>query len=193
MHCRLILIALFVSSALSLPAANWPSWRGVNQDNTSPETRFPTSWSREKNVKWRTPLPEPGNSSPIVWGNIVFVTQAVRDGKERTLMAFDRATGKLRWQRGVTYEAEDARHKSNTHCAASPVTDGERVVASFGSAGIVAFDFTGKKLWKTDLGPQTHEWGQGSSPVLHGDSVIVYHGPGEFSALYALDKHTGTK
>jgi outer membrane protein assembly factor BamB len=193
MHRKLILTALFVSTALSLPSANWPSWRGPGQDNVSPESKFPTKWSRTENVKWRTPLPEAGNSSPIVWGATVFVTQAVRDGKERTLMAFDRATGKLRWQRGVPHNAEDPRHKSNTHCAASPVTDGERVVASFGSAGIVAYDFTGKKLWHTDLGPQTHEWGQGSSPVLHGDAVIVYHGPGEFSALYALDTHTGKK
>lgn len=108
-------------------------------------------------------------------------------------MAFDRVTGKLRWQQGVVYGAADPRHKSNPHCAASPVTDGERIVASFASAGIVAFDFGGNQLWKTDLGPQKHEWGQGSSPVIHGDLVIVYHGPGEFSALHALDKRTGAK
>ncbi len=89
-------------------------------------------------MKWRVPLPEPGNSSPIVWGDTVFVTQAVRDGKERTLMAFDRASGKLRWQHGVAYEPADPRHKTNPHCSASPVTDGERVIASFASAGIVA-------------------------------------------------------
>ncbi len=144
-------------------------------------------------MKWRVPLPEAGNSSPIAWGDSVFVTQPVRDGKERKLMAFDRATGKLRWQHSVSYEAEDPRHKTNPHCSASPVTDGERVIASFASAGIVACDFNGKQLWKTDLGPQKHEWGQGSSPVLHGDLVIIYHGPGEFSALHALDKRTGAK
>lgn len=192
MNSTLILTALLISS-LPLSAANWPSWRGPNQDNTSPETRFPTKWSRSDNVKWRTPLPEAGNSSPIVWGDTVFVTQAVDDGRERTLMAFNRATGNLRWQQGVTYSAADPRHKSNPHCAASPVTDGERVVASFASAGIVAYDFEGKQLWKTDLGPQKHEWGQGSSPIIHGDLVIVYHGPGEFSALHALDKRTGEK
>ena len=193
MHSNLHVTALLAFSALSVSAANWPSWRGPSQDNVSSESRFPTKWSRTENVKWRAPLPEPGNSSPIVWGDTVFVSQALRDGKERTLMAFDRATGKLRWQHGVAYDAEDPRHKSNTHCAASPVTDGERVVASFGSAGIVAYDFSGKQLWKSDLGLQKHEWGQGSSPIIHGDLVLVYHGPGEFSALHALDKRTGEK
>lgn len=193
MHSTLIVAALLGCSTVSLTAANWPSWRGPNQDNTSPESRFPTTWSRSDNVKWRTSLPEAGNSSPIVWGETVFVTQAVRDGRERTLMAFDRATGKLRWQHGVAYAATDPRHKSNPHCAASPVTDGERVIASFASAGIVAYDFSGKQLWKTDLGPQKHEWGQGASPVIHENLVIVYHGPGEFSALHALDKRTGEK
>lgn len=193
MNTTLIVAAWLGCSALSLPAANWPSWRGPGQDNISPESKFPVKWSREENMKWRAPLPEAGNSSPIVWGDTVFVTQALRDGKERTLMAFDRATGKLRWQRGVPFDATDPRHKTNPHCSASPVTDGERVVASFASAGIVACDFSGKQLWKTDLGPQRHEWGQGSSPVIHDNLVIVYHGPGEFSALHALDKRTGEK
>jgi len=176
-----------------LPAANWPSWRGPNQDGSTPETQFPLSWSRDKNVKWRTALPEPGNSSPIVWGDRIFVTQALQDGKRRTLMCFDRATGRLLWQEGVDYAEEDPRHKTNPHCAASPVTDGECVVASFASAGVVAYDFQGKPLWKTDLGRQRHTWGQGSSPVIAGDHVVVYHGPGEFSTLLALDKRTGAK
>ena len=174
-------------------AGNWPSWRGPNQNNVSLETNFPTRWSRTENVKWRAELPEAGNSSPIVWGDTVFVTQAVDDGKRRTLMAIDRKTGKVRWQEGVAYDEADPRHKSNPHCSASPVTDGERVIASFASAGIVAYDFSGKQLWRADLGKQRHEWGQGSSPVIHGDSVIVYHGPGEFSALHALDRRTGAK
>ncbi len=160
--------------------ANWPSWRGPNQDGTTPETRFALNWNRDKNVKWRAALPEPGNASPIVWGDTVFVTQALRDGQERTLMAFDRTSGKLLWQKGVKYEGTDPHHKTNPHCSATPVTDGERVVASFG-----------KELWKADLGKQVHDWGQGSSPVLHGDQVFVYHGPGAFSTLYALDKKTG--
>jgi len=180
-------------TAISLHAANWPSWRGPTQNQISPESKFPTKWNKTENVKWRTPLPESGNSSPIVWDNTVFVTQAVQDGKQRNLMAFDRRTGKQLWVQGVVYETTDPRHKMNPHCSASPVTDGERVVASFASAGVLAYDFAGKQLWKADLGKQVHEWGQGSSPVIHEDLVILYHGPGEFSALYALDKRTGQK
>jgi outer membrane protein assembly factor BamB len=193
MRSSVLTVSFACLTSCATLAGNWPSWRGPNQNNLSPETNFPTRWSRTENVKWRTELTEAGNSSPIVWGDSVFVTQAVDDGKRRTLMAFDRKTGKQRWQQGVAYDEADPRHKTNPHCAASPVTDGERVIASFASAGIVAYDFSGKQLWKADLGKQRHDWGQGSSPVIHGDSVIVYHGPGEFSALHALDKRTGAK
>lgn len=195
-------LSLAVLAALPSPAvaANWPSWRGPGQDQVSPEKGFPLEWawskddpSKNRNIRWRTPLPEPGNSSPVVWGNRVFVTQAVDDGRRRTLMCFDRATGKVLWQSGVAFEGKDTRHETNPHCSASPVTDGERVVASFASAGIVAYDFQGHELWRADLGPQSHQWGQGSSPVITGDQVIVYHGPGAGSSLHALDKKTGAK
>lgn len=180
-----------LSMVLSLEAAPWPSWRGPTQDNVAPDSSYPLEFGASKNKRWRLPLPEPGNSSPVVWGNRVFVTQALEDGKRRTVMCVDRATGKLLWQEGVQYEGQDSRHKTNPHCSASPVTDGERVVASFASAGVVAYDYSGKELWKADLGKQTHEWGQGSSPVLVGDLVVVYHGPGPNSTMYALDKKTG--
>lgn len=181
-------------------AANWPSWRGPNQNQVSTDKGFPLEWSwskdgavGNKNILWRAPLPEAGNSSPIVWGNRVFVTQAFDDGKRRGVLCFDRAGGRKLWESAVAYEGADTRHDTNPHCSASPVTDGERVVASFASAGIHAYDFDGKELWKADLGPQKHTWGQGSSPVIHGDLVIVYHGPGNGSSLHALDKRTGAK
>jgi len=90
---RLLLLGAIAGT---LNAADWPSWRGPSQDNTSPETRFPERWSKTEHVRWRTELPEAGNSSPIVWGDTVFITQALQDGQQRTLMAFDRKTGKLR-------------------------------------------------------------------------------------------------
>ncbi len=193
-------IAVVSLLPVAVAAANWPSWRGPGQNQISSENRFPLEWvwskddpSRNKNILWRAPLPEPGNSSPIVWGDRVFVTQAMADGKRRTVICLDRAGGRQLWQSGVEFEGKDTRHETNPHCSASPVTDGERVVASFASAGIVAYDFQGKQLWKADLGPQSHGWGQGSSPVIHGDLVIVYHGPGSGSALHALDKRTGGK
>ncbi|MFO1459890.1 MAG: PQQ-binding-like beta-propeller repeat protein [Verrucomicrobiota bacterium] len=190
---RIVRVAFLIAVAFVVRAANWPSWRGPNQDGTTSETKFAITWNKEANVRWRTPLPEPGNSSPIVWGTRVYVTQAVHDGQRRTVMCFDRATGRLLWQEGRSMDGEDPHHKTNPHCAASPVTDGERVVASFASAGVVAYSLDGKPLWTADLGRQRHNWGQGSSPVIAGDSVIVYHGPGEFSTLWSLDKTTGAK
>lgn len=189
-----LLLAL-PSAALGLQAADWPSWRGPTGNQISPEQKFPTTWKwsegAKSNIRWRTPLPEPGNSSPIVVGNRIFLTQAVDNGKKRMLLAYDRAGGRELWRQEVAWPLEDPHHESNPHAAASAVSDGERVVASFASAGVVACSPEGKLLWKADLGPQKHGWGQGSSPVIHGDQVLVYHGPGEFSALYALDKRTG--
>lgn len=191
----LLLLALLPAAAAPLTAADWPSWRGPADNQISPETKFPTTWKWSKdasqNIRWRTALPEPGNSSPIILGQKLYLTQALDDGKRRALLAFDRTTGRELWRQETPWTAEDTRHESNPHCAASPVTDGERVVASFASAGVAAYSLDGKPLWKTDLGLQKHGWGAGSSPVISGDQVLVYHGPGEFSALYALDKRTG--
>jgi outer membrane protein assembly factor BamB len=172
-------------------AADWPAWRGPNADGTSPEKHFPTRWTREQNIKWRVELPEPGNSTPIVWGGRVLLTQAIAADQRRTLMCFDRTNGKLLWQRGVTYAEAERTHRDNPYCAASPVTDGRRVVATFGSAGTVCYDLDGGELWRRDFGKQDHEWGYASSPVLHGDLCFVYHGPGPGSKLLALDARTG--
>lgn len=177
-------------------AANWPSWRGPAGNQVSPEVRFPLEWSWNRasgstNIRWRVALPVPGNSSPIVWGDRVFLTQALEDGARRQLLCLDRGTGRELWREEVGYAGKDPRHETNPHCAASPVTDGKVVVASFASAGILACTLEGKRVWLADLGPQKHGWGQGSSPVIHGDQVLVYHGPGPDSALHALDLGTG--
>src|SRR5262245_51838930 len=88
---------LSVGMLLPLHAGNWPSWRGPAGDNRSDDANAPTNWSASRNVKWRAELPEAGNSSPVVWENRVFVTQAIHDGKERKLYCFDRANGKILW------------------------------------------------------------------------------------------------
>jgi hypothetical protein len=111
MNCRVIALALFLGfTSATAWSAHWPSWRGPNQDNTTAERGFPTKWTRQQNVKWRAELPEAGNSSPIVWGDTVFVTQALEDGKQRTLLALERSTGKVRWQEGVRYPEQEPRH-----------------------------------------------------------------------------------
>jgi outer membrane protein assembly factor BamB len=184
---RAVAIALI---AATVQAANWPAWRGVDASGHSPD-KAPAHWSKTENVRWRTPLPEPGNSTPVVWGNRIFVTQALKKDGRRTVMCFDRASGKLLWQSGVDYSDPEPTHQTNPYASASPVTDGKIVIAWFGSAGMVAYDFNGNQVWRRDLGQQKHTWGYGSSPVIHGDRVYLNFGPGARAFLIALDKNSG--
>ncbi|HET6252375.1 MAG TPA: PQQ-binding-like beta-propeller repeat protein [Tepidisphaeraceae bacterium] len=171
---------------------DWPAWRGADGQGVAHETNFPETWSAKENVVWRTPLPGPCNSTPIVCKGRVFVTQATDNGAKRLVLCFDRATGKSLWQ-GETAFAGKERTEVNTnpYCSASPVTDGQRVVAWLGSAGMVAYDLDGKLLWRADLGEFEHPFGNGSSPLIFGDAVIVNCGPGANSFLVALDKRDG--
>jgi len=184
---RLIAVNLFVS--LPMIASNWPQWRGPQGTGISSEQNLPLRWSTNENVCWRVPLPERGNSTPIVWDQRVFLTQAAES--RRTVSCFNRHDGKLLWQSGVTYPEKEATHETNPLCSASPVTDGERVIASFASAGLYCYDFTGKELWHHDLGKQAHIWGNGASPIIHGDLCILNFGPGERTFLIAVNKKTG--
>lgn len=172
-------------------AADWPAWRGPNGDGISPETDFPRTWSTNRHVRWRVDLPDRGNATPIVAAGKVFVPQAIEADGRRLLLAFDRATGAKLWEAGTVFRGQEETHRDNPYCAGSPVTDGERAVVSFGSAGVFAFSLDGKELWRRDLGPQQHVWGNAASPVIHGPHVLLYHGPGPFSRLVALDKRTG--
>lgn len=173
-------------------AANWPAWRGgADGSGISSEKDLPLEWSESQNIRWRVKLPERGNATPVVWGDRVFVTQAVTAEKRRTLMCFHRADGRLLWQQGVSYSEAERTHQSNPYCSASPVTDGERVIVSYGSAGVYCYDFDGHELWHADLGKLDHIWGNASSPVLYGDLCIHYHGPDKNAALVALDKKSG--
>ncbi|HKQ36933.1 MAG TPA: PQQ-binding-like beta-propeller repeat protein [Verrucomicrobiae bacterium] len=185
------LLIVTALTATSLMAGNWPAWRGPTANGISTDKNLPVKWSTNENVRWRAPLPERGNSSPIVWGDRVFVTQAVNADNRRTIMCFDRATGKLLWQSGVTYTEREQTQNANPYCSATPVTDGERVIASFGSAGLYCCDMDGKKLWHRELGKMTHMFGNASSPIIHGDLCFFYFGPDEKSRLIALNKRTG--
>jgi outer membrane protein assembly factor BamB len=181
-------VLLCVTSAL---AANWPAWRGPTGDGISPEKDLPLTWSATENVQWKVELPEPGNSSPIVWGSRVFLAQAV--GDRRTVTCFNRSNGQQLWQEGPVATFKERSHPTNPYCSASPVTDGERVVAWFGSAGLWCWDLEGKEQWHLDLGKHDHEWGYGGSPVILGDLCFLVFGPGERSFLLAVDKKTGEK
>ncbi len=173
-------------------ADNWPMWRGANGDGTCSESNLPLKWGKDNNVVWKVALPERGNSTPVVWGNQVFVTQAIEKEGKRLLLCFDRQTGKQLWDAGTLYKEPELTHGTNPYCAASPATDGELVIAYFASAGVFCYDMKGKEVWKrTDLGKQHHIWGNGTSPVIAGDRVFLNHGPGANTVLFCFDKKTG--
>src|SRR6266511_3278570 len=190
-HCLAGWLTLTVAAVLPATAGNWPGWRGPAGTGVSPEKNLPLKWGDKENVRWRVELPGPGNSSPIVWGDRVFVTQAVQKENRRTLMCFDRANGKLLWQSGVTYADSEPTQENNPYCSGSPVTDGQRVYVCFGSAGVSAYDFDGKEAWHRDLGMLNHMFGNAVSPVLSGDLCILNYGPDEKARLVALNKNSG--
>lgn len=182
-----------VALLLTLDAlgANWPAWRGPFGTGVTPETDLPLTWTATENVKWKVALPERGNSTPIVWGDRVFITQNI--GDRRAVICFDRKDGKQLWVQGPNFSEKERTHPTNPYCSASPVTDGERVIAWFGSAGLWCWDLAGKELWHVDLGRHDHEWGYAGSPVIHGDLCFLNFGPGERTFLIAVDKQTGKK
>ena len=199
--CCAFVLAFLASTAL---ADNWAHWRGPTGNGTAPNASPPIEWSNTKNVRWKAELAGSGLSSPIVWDNQVFVTTAVpTDGPasgrlqtlEFKLLCFDRNDGKLHWQRTATVaRPHEGTHETNGFASASPCTDGQFVYAHFGSRGLYCFSMSGELVWKRDdFGKmQTfHEFGEGSSPTLSGNMILVpwdHNGP---SALYALDKRTG--
>jgi outer membrane protein assembly factor BamB len=170
---------------------NWPSWRGPFGTGVCAEAGLPLKWDQKEGVVWRVPLADRGNSTPIVWGDSVFVTQAVQKDNRRTLMCFDRADGRLRWQSGVTYAQEEPTNAQNPYCSASPAADGKHVVAYFGSAGLYCYDFEGKEIWHRGLGKVDSWQGSGSSPIIDRGSCFLNAGPGTNAALVACDVSTG--
>ena len=189
MKAILLLVALITFTA---SAADWPNWRGgVDGSGVTLESGLPLTWSATENVAWKAPLPERGNSTPVIAGGKVFVTQALEKQGKRTLMCFAAADGRLLWQQAVAFEKAEETHPTNPYCSASPTTDGRIVVVSHGSAGVYAYDMDGAEIWRRDLGAQDYEWGNASSPVLHGGRVHLYFGPGKGARLLALDAATG--
>jgi outer membrane protein assembly factor BamB len=178
-----------LSSWTLLHAGNWPTWRGPEGTGVASGEKPPVRWSKTENVRWKTDLPEPGNSTPIVWKDRVFITQTA--GDRRTLICFDRKDGKVQWQTGPTFGEKEPSHETNPQSSSSPVTDGERVIVWFGSAGLYCFDLKGNELWHRDLGQQRHIWGYGASPIIYHDLCILNFGPGDRSFLVALNKKTG--
>jgi outer membrane protein assembly factor BamB len=190
----LSVLTLVFSASLAV-ADNWPSWRGPTGQGYCDEKNVPLKWGEKENVRWKIPLADHGNSTPVIWKDRIFLTQANKGGTLRSLICFDRKDGKQLWQKDVEYKGAEKNWDPKWYCNASPTTDGERVVVSFGSAGVYCYDFTGKELWsRTDLGQWEHQFGNGASPVLYGDTVIQWCGPNEKAGrnfLIAINKATG--
>lgn len=192
----------FLTLGSSVQADNWPHWRGVEGNGTA-NANPPTEWSETKNVKWKVRIPGRGSGSPVIWESQVFVVTAVPTGAgggrtpnlDFKLLCFDRATGTQLWERtAVTSTPHEGTHDTNGFASASPCTDGEHVYAHFGSRGLYCYTMNGDLKWKRDdFGKMTCRagFGEGSSPTLVDDMIVVpwdHEGP---SALFALNKTTG--
>jgi hypothetical protein len=180
---------------------NWHQWRGPHADGLAPHGDPAIEWGEKKNIQWKVEMPGEGHASPIVWDNQVFVLAAVKTAREVealeppkaeppggyktprptayyrfVAMSLDRTTGEIQWQRkACEVLPHEGRHGTNTYASASPTTDGRRLYVSFGSHGIFCYDLNGEKLWQRDLGDMVTRfgWGEATSPVIYGDSLIV--------------------
>jgi outer membrane protein assembly factor BamB len=198
------------------PLRNWPQWRGPLANGVAPQADPPVQWSESKNVRWKIPLPGKGHSTPIVFGEFVFLTAAVPYGNPQepvydhapgshdnvpvtqrhqfVVLALSRRNGAILWKKVVRDEfPQEGGHETASLASNSPVTDGQHLYAFFGSRGLYCLDLNGELKWQKDLGRmQTlHAHGEGSSPVLHGDTLIVCWDHEGDSFLYAFDKRTG--
>lgn len=176
----------------ALPLQDWPQWRGPDGNGVASPQSVPLEWDRETNVRWRTPLAQPGNGSPVVRGGRVFLTiPEDEEGLGRSLLCFSTEDGRLLWKRTVAFDRAMPTHGTNPHCSTTPAADGERVVVWHASAGLHAYDHDGELLWSRDLGEFRHPWGHGTSPVLHDGRVLLHTGPGETSFVAAFDLASG--
>ena len=205
----LLLLPLATGSAWA-PEPDWPRFRGPSGTGISSEINLPTLWDDEKGIVWRSKLPGPGASSPIVVGDRIFVTSYSGYGEmdsdvgsgdpenlRRHLVCVDRTNGRILWQRSVQAKLPEAPFRPpgtsvHGYSSSTPASDGESVYAFFGKTGVFAFDLEGNQLWKTEVGSSLDrmQFGSAASPILYQDWLIV-NASVEGSALLALDKRTG--
>ncbi|WP_166823677.1 outer membrane protein assembly factor BamB family protein [Thalassoroseus pseudoceratinae] len=189
-RCVLVSVVVIGISASRL-SADWPEFRGANNDGHSKAKSAPLEWSSTANVAWRVELPGNGNGSPVVADGKVFITWANPDGRERSLGCFAESDGKRIWSKTVDFDEEEPTHKTNPYAPTTPAVQGDRVVVWHGSAGLFCYDLSGKLIWQRDLGKFIHIWGFGSSPIVHNETVYLNAGPGERQFVVAFDLKSG--
>jgi outer membrane protein assembly factor BamB len=196
---------------------NWPQFLGPGSRAISANADLPDHWSATENVSWKQEIPGRGWSSPIVWGNRVFLTTVVEEGQKSSppqkgffmsgplsadatyqwkVLCLDLNSGEILWQR-TAYEGKPFRpaHAKNSFASETPTTDGERVYAYFGNVGVFCFDLKGNPLWQQKIEPHRikFDWGTAASPILYGDRLYILNDNEEDSYLLALDKLTGKR
>jgi len=212
------LLLILAAAGLELSAAdNWPQFRGPQSNGAvADDPRLPDTWSATANVMWKTDIPGIGWSSPVVWGDRIFLTSVISavapespkkglyfggnrenipaDEHRWMVYAVDWRTGKIVWEREVHRGVpRSSHHLKNTYASETPATDGERVYAYFGNLGMFVFDMDGKPVWKQSWGPfrTRYGWGTAASPVLHRERIYVVNDNDDGSFLVSLDKRTG--
>jgi outer membrane protein assembly factor BamB len=191
---RFLLAASIVVFAATLCSAEtWERFRGPRGDGTAIKQNLPTEFNEKSNLLWKVKLPGPGNSSPVVWNDRIFVQSASTDGTKRYLLCLDAKTGQKLWEKS-TSGVKAATHKQNSLASASPATDGSAVyVASWDGTEISlsAFTIKGEPMWTKNLGEFTSQHGPGASPIVYKDKVFYNLDMDGKAAIYAFDKHTG--
>lgn len=217
---RQLLSLLLLLATVSLAGeadANWPQWRGPLSTGVAPHADPPVEWNEKKNIRWKVELPGKGHSTPVVWGERIFLTTAIPygdpvkplagmrpgshdnraavNGQKYTVLAVNRGDGKILWQREVAKAIpHEGGHQTGSFASHSPVTDGESVFAFFGSMGLFCLNAAdGELKWNVEFGQMKslHGHGEGNSPALYGDTLLVNWDHEGTSFLVALDKRTG--
>ena len=205
-------VVLFFFVAGLIRAENWPGWRGPSGDGVSAGKGIPTKWSSTENIAWRIAIPGEGHSSPIVWGDKVFLTSSLTEKNRRILLCLDRLSGQTVWQRDVVQSPPETIHRLNSRASGTPATDGRQVYVTFmraegnkviapnvgserlitpGKIIVAAYDLDGNEKWKTNVGDFVSAHGFNTCPVLFEDLVILNGDHDGDAYLVALDRQSG--
>lgn len=216
--CALVAIRASASQPIDFEK-NWHHWRGPYATGVAVDANPPIMWSATENIRWKVAIPGVGHATPIIWGDKIFVQTAIEGQKEKAeesedgnpfsgffggrnegptykfdLLAIDRSDGSILWQKTLREVApHEGTHRDATFASNSPVTDGEFVYAYFGSRGLYCVDMDGNVKWEKDVGTmyKNNTFGEGSSPVLYGDTLVIVQDHEGDSFVTAIDKRTG--